>query len=70
MLTANELIELKKLIDAEIKRRCGYGPMQEVGDFEETPKAGGIIKAEQGEKIISPILEVEGISGFTLTVDS
>ena len=62
MLTAEELIALKAKVKAEMQRRCYYGSLTKFAgsayDFTETPVKGGKIRAEQGLKVIEPLLQI------------
>ena len=56
MLTASQLIELRKKVKTEMARRCYYGDVSKFAgasyDFSTTPAAGGRILAEHGLKVI------------------
>ena len=62
MITAEKLIELKNKVKTEIDRRSYYGSDTiskfSSQTFETTPKQGEPILAEQGKKIIEPLLNI------------
>lgn len=61
MLTAEELIALKSKVEAEMKRRCYYGSLAAFADvkFEHAPIRGQPVYAEQGKKVIEPLLQIQ-----------
>lgn len=63
MITAEQVIELKSKIKAEMLRRNGYGSLAEYGsadyDFIETPVKDELIMAEHGQKTIDLLLKIE-----------
>lgn len=67
-MTANEIISLKTKVKAEMQRRSGYGSLASFGgdsyEFNIAPSSGELIKADHGQKIINPLLEIADISGL------
>lgn len=68
-LTAQEFIELKERVDAEMKRRKYYGSLEEFGNLDwipEQPSVGRLIHKEQGAGVIDNALRIEDIEGLAL----
>jgi hypothetical protein len=61
-MTAEQVIELKAKLKAELARRSGLGSVAEFAsdeyDFTEVPQAGRAITADQGKKIIDLLLQI------------
>ena len=66
MLTASQINSLKASVKAEMARRSGYGSLAEFAgasyDFSTVPAAGGVIKAEHGQKTVNLILKVTDVN--------
>jgi hypothetical protein len=61
-MTAEQVIELKAKLKAELARRNGLGSVAEFAseqyEFNEVPQAGKPITADQGKKIIDLLLQI------------
>lgn len=58
-ITAKSMAELQKEVQAEMKRRCGYGSLAEFGKgVIEDISAGTEITAEQASRIIEPLMQI------------
>lgn len=61
-MTAEQVIELKEKLKAELARRNGVGSVAELAgpeyDFLENPKPGQPITADQGKKIIDLLIQI------------
>ena len=70
MLTANEIVTLKSKVKAEMARRSGYGSLSSFSgtayDFATSPKQGGIILAEHGQKTIDLLLQIKDKDNLVL----
>ena len=66
LLTAEEVISLKNKVEAEINRRKGYGPLSSKGNFTNTPSSGSPMYADQGYKVIHPILQVDDYKDMSI----
>lgn len=61
-MTAEQVIELKAKLKAELARRCGNGSVAEFAseqyDFSNVPKSGEPITVEQGQKTVDLLLKI------------
>ena len=71
MITAEQVIELKAKIKAEMLRRNGHGSLATYGDstydFTTNPVIGELIKAEHGQKTVDLLLKIEDYGDLTLS---
>ena len=61
-VTAEQAIELRRLIRLETARRCGYGSLEQFSsaayDYKDIPAEHTVIRAEHGAKTIDPLLNI------------
>lgn len=76
MITAEEFIELRDKCKQEFKRRScsAWGSLSEYADtdydFDTEPSAGTAITAEQGQKVIDPLLEIKDFDNLTKKIEA
>ncbi|MCI6456905.1 MAG: hypothetical protein MSA56_04230 [Clostridium sp.] len=67
MLTAKQLKEIKTRVNKEMSRRSYYGDLSKFNtQFQTTPNAGGLILAEQGNKVVEGLLNIEDIGNLNI----